>query len=207
MRILWGASERPSPKPLSSCPRERGRAGNGKIGPAPVRLLPDMASFTTGSNNMPDRVYENSPQFIEFLANVFKETGVKPEIEVFDTGMVNNALYLRSKALLADPLHFNFVMGVPGSQRGWCETFCSWPKPSRPAQPGRCRASAAARFPWLRRQSSWAAMCGWGWRTACFCRTDPWPQTLLWSKKPPPSRERWGRGIADPSEARRILSL
>lgn len=85
---------------------------------APVRLAPDMASFTTGSNNMPDRVYENSPQFIEFLANVFKETGVKPEIEVFDTGMVNNAQYLRNKGLLADPLHFNFVMGVPGSQPG-----------------------------------------------------------------------------------------
>jgi 3-keto-5-aminohexanoate cleavage enzyme len=85
---------------------------------APVRLLSDMASFTTGSNNMPDRVYENSPQFIEFLANVFKETGVKPEIEVFDSAMVNNALYLRNKGLLADPLHFNFVMGVPGSQPG-----------------------------------------------------------------------------------------
>ena len=85
---------------------------------APVRLLPDMASFTTGSNNMPDRVYENAPQFIEFLANVFRETGVKPEIEVFEAGMISNALHLRKKGLLSDPLHFNFVMGVPGSQPG-----------------------------------------------------------------------------------------
>ncbi|MDF1592968.1 MAG: 3-keto-5-aminohexanoate cleavage protein [Desulfobacterales bacterium] len=81
----------------------------------PVRLLPEMASFTTGSNNMPSTVYENSPQFIEYLARVFQETGVKPEIEVFETGMINNALFLGEKKLLAFPLHFQFVLGVPGA--------------------------------------------------------------------------------------------
>jgi len=81
----------------------------------PVRLLPEMASFTTGSNNMPNTVYENSPQFIEYLARVFHETGVKPEIEVFETGMINNALFLEKKKLLTFPLHFQFVLGVPGA--------------------------------------------------------------------------------------------
>jgi len=81
----------------------------------PVRLLPEMASFTTGSNNLPGMIYENSPQFIEFLAKVFQETGVKPEIEVFETGMINNALFLRSKGYLKTPLHFQFVLGAPGS--------------------------------------------------------------------------------------------
>jgi len=81
----------------------------------PVRLLPEMASFTTGSNNMPNTVYENSPQFIEYLARTFQETGVKPEIEVFETGMIQNALFLQKKGYLAAPLHFQFVLGVPGS--------------------------------------------------------------------------------------------
>ncbi|SMC21040.1 3-keto-5-aminohexanoate cleavage enzyme [Desulfacinum hydrothermale DSM 13146] len=84
----------------------------------PVRLLPEMASFTTGSNNLPGIVYENSPQFIQFLAQVFKETGVKPEIEVFETGMINNALYLQKKGLIQGPLHFDFVLGAPGSMPG-----------------------------------------------------------------------------------------
>jgi 3-keto-5-aminohexanoate cleavage enzyme len=84
----------------------------------PVRLLPEMASFTTGSNNLPGIVYENSPQFIEFLAGVFKETGVKPEIEVFETGMISNALYLQKKELIEAPLHFDFVLGAPGSMAG-----------------------------------------------------------------------------------------
>jgi len=39
----------------------------------PVRLEPEMASFTTGSNNLPGVVYENSPQFIEHLAHVRQE--------------------------------------------------------------------------------------------------------------------------------------
>lgn len=81
----------------------------------PIRLLPEMGSFTTGSNNFPGMINENSPQFIEYLAGVFKETGVKPEIEVFETGMINNALYLEKKGLLNFPLHFDFVLGVPGS--------------------------------------------------------------------------------------------
>ncbi len=81
----------------------------------PLRLLPEMASFTTGSNNLPGMVYENSPQFIEYLAKVFNETGVKPEIEVFEAGMINNARFLVKKGLLRPPIHFDFVLGAPGS--------------------------------------------------------------------------------------------
>jgi 3-keto-5-aminohexanoate cleavage enzyme len=84
----------------------------------PVRLLPEMASFTTGSNNLPGIVYENSPQFIEFLAEVFKETGVKPEIEVFESGMISNAVYLQNKGFIEASLHFDFVLGAPGSMAG-----------------------------------------------------------------------------------------
>jgi len=81
----------------------------------PVRLLPEMGSFTTGSNNLPGMVYENSPQFLEFLASVYHETGVKPELEIFETGMIANALFLEKKGLLKPPHHFNFVMGAPGA--------------------------------------------------------------------------------------------
>jgi len=84
----------------------------------PVRLLPEMGSFTTGSNNLPGIVYENSPQFIEFLAGVYQETGVKPEIEVFETGMIANALFLQKKGYIQPPLHFDFVLGAPGAMPG-----------------------------------------------------------------------------------------
>jgi 3-keto-5-aminohexanoate cleavage enzyme len=95
------------------------RAGKGWDERAnPVRLLPEMASFTTGSNNLPGIVYENSPQFIEYLAGVFKETGVKPEIEVFEAGMISNALFLHKKGFIELPMHFNFVLGASGAMSG-----------------------------------------------------------------------------------------
>jgi len=84
----------------------------------PVRLLPEMGSFTTGSNNLPGIVYENSPPFIDFLAEVYRDTGVKPEIEVFETGMIANALFLQKKGYIQPPLHFDFVLGAPGSMPG-----------------------------------------------------------------------------------------
>jgi len=84
----------------------------------PVRLLPEMGSFTTGSNNLPGIIYENSPQFIEFLAKVFQETCVKPEIEIFEPGMINNANFLVKKGYLKPPLHFDFVQGATGAMPG-----------------------------------------------------------------------------------------
>lgn len=42
-----------------------------------------------------------------------KEKGVKPEIEIFDLGMVVTALNMRNQQKLADPLHFQFVLGTP----------------------------------------------------------------------------------------------
>lgn len=80
-----------------------------------LKLRPDMASLTTGSVNFPSSVYENSPSLIEALAKDMMELDIKPEMEIFDTSMINNALDLERRGLAAAPLHFNFVMGLKGA--------------------------------------------------------------------------------------------
>lgn len=80
----------------------------------PVSLKPEMATLTTGSINFGGDVFLNRPSDIEAFAKAMQEHGVKPEIEVFDTGMIENALALVRKGLLKPPLHFDLVMGVPG---------------------------------------------------------------------------------------------
>ncbi len=80
----------------------------------PVYLKPEMATLSTGSVNFGDDVFLNPPAYLETFARAIMENGVKPEIEVFDVGMINNALQLVKKGLLKEPLHFDFVMGVPG---------------------------------------------------------------------------------------------
>jgi 3-keto-5-aminohexanoate cleavage enzyme len=80
------------------------------------RIRPEMASLTTGSMNFPDQIYENSFEVIETLAAVMKEAGTKPEMEIFESGMIANALSLEAKGLAAAPMHFDFVLGSRGSQ-------------------------------------------------------------------------------------------
>ena len=80
-----------------------------------LRLTPEMASLTTGSVNFPNSVYANSPELIEKLAADMLRYGIKPEMEIFDLSMIQNALDLVEKKLVPPPLHFDFVMGLKGA--------------------------------------------------------------------------------------------
>lgn len=93
-------------------------ARGGKSGEARCEALvlnPESASLATGSSNFPSSVNANDPKLIEYMASVMLEKNIKPEIEVFDTAMIGNALDLQKKGLLKGPLLFNLVLGVKGS--------------------------------------------------------------------------------------------
>lgn len=81
-------------------------------------LNAEMASLSTGSSNFPTQVNANSFELIEALANKMYSNNIKPEIEVFDLGMIDNAKYLVKKGVLKSPLQFNLVMNVRGSASG-----------------------------------------------------------------------------------------
>lgn len=85
---------------------------------APLSLRPEMATLTTGTVNFGSDVFFNSPEFVTAIARAIKEYGIRPEIEVFETGMIQNAIALVKQGLLATPLHFDFVLGVPGAMPG-----------------------------------------------------------------------------------------
>ena len=84
----------------------------------PVDLKPEMATLSTGTTNFGSDVFMNTEENIEKFAIKMKEFNVKPEIEVFERGMINNALRLVKKGLIDGPLHFDFVLGVPGACPG-----------------------------------------------------------------------------------------
>jgi 3-keto-5-aminohexanoate cleavage enzyme len=69
----------------------------------------------TGSVNFSSSVYANSPDLIKALAGDMKSLGIKPEIEIFDVSMIQNALDLVDQGVLEPPLHFDFVMGLKGA--------------------------------------------------------------------------------------------
>jgi uncharacterized protein (DUF849 family) len=89
-----------------------------------VELKPEMASYDCGSMNWAhSSVFINSPSFLEKLGQTMKEVQVKPEIEVFDAGMVYNAEYYLKKGILDAPAHYQFVLGAPGGMTATVENL------------------------------------------------------------------------------------
>lgn len=79
----------------------------------PLSLNPELVSFDAGSINMGEHVFLNPPEFLEALAKETLTKGIKPELEVFEVGMVYTCLRYLDKGLLRPPLHFQFVLGTP----------------------------------------------------------------------------------------------
>lgn len=78
-------------------------------------LRPDMATLTTGTVNFGDDVFKNTLPMIKTIASRLETFGITPEIEVFEIGMIDTALKLLADGSLQAPLHFDFVLGVPGA--------------------------------------------------------------------------------------------
>jgi len=74
-------------------------------------LKPEFASLTLSSLNFNKEASINSPDMIKSLAKKMKERNIKPEMEVFDLGMINFAKYLIGKGLIEPPYYFNLILG------------------------------------------------------------------------------------------------
>jgi len=76
-----------------------------------LQLRPDLGSLTMSSLNFPTGASINQPDMILALIKEMDKYGVQPEIECFDTGMLNYTNYLISKKILNPPYHINFILG------------------------------------------------------------------------------------------------
>lgn len=81
----------------------------------PLLLRPEMASLTTGTVNVGEGVFMNDPEQLRLFAEEFERHGVRPEFEIYDVGMVANAMRLVELGYFTGHLHFNLVMGMPGA--------------------------------------------------------------------------------------------
>ncbi len=79
---------------------------------APLNLKPEMASLNAGSINFGNEVFENLPKDILALAAKMKLDNIKPEVEVYDLGMLEYAVTLVKQGYLDQPAHFQFVLGT-----------------------------------------------------------------------------------------------
>lgn len=84
----------------------------------------EMASWDAGSFNwMPAGVFVNSPAFLGQLGEILTARGIKPEIEIFDSGMLGIADYFVEQGKLRAPLHYQFCLGIPGGMPATVENL------------------------------------------------------------------------------------
>jgi len=99
-----------------------------------VAIKPEMASLNTNTMNFGivdrktgkifiDYVFENTFTMLQDFAKAMEANGVKPEIECYDMGGLDNTLMIGKQGIFSDPMNFNFVWGVAGGQQFRTEAF------------------------------------------------------------------------------------
>lgn len=85
---------------------------------AAERVLPtenpyaQMGSLNIGSLNFGDHVYKNSLVDVRFWIKTLSDRGVKPSLEIFDTGNMETAIHLIREGLISMPCNFSFIFDV-----------------------------------------------------------------------------------------------
>jgi len=88
-----------------------------------VELMPPMATLNPCSMTFGDAEFSNPPPDVRRLAARMQELGVKPELEIYDTGHLEMCLRLRDEGLLEAPLQFSLVLGVRGGMAATAENL------------------------------------------------------------------------------------
>ncbi len=87
-------------------------------------VKPEMASYDCGSMNwMHNALFINHPKFLEELGLTMQEYNVKPEIEIFDAGMIYNSFYYLKKGVLKGTQHYQFALGAAGGSAATVENL------------------------------------------------------------------------------------
>lgn len=87
------------------------------------KLLPEMCTIDCGSINFGNMLYVSPTEWLERQAALVQISGVKPELECFDTGHVHFANYLYEKGLIDNDPLYQFCLGIPWGAAADAETL------------------------------------------------------------------------------------
>ncbi|HWK14420.1 MAG TPA: 3-keto-5-aminohexanoate cleavage protein [Rhizobiaceae bacterium] len=76
--------------------------------------LPEMCTIDIGTMNVGPNIFVNTNADVTRLADLSREAGVLPELEVFDAGQIEFAKHLLRSGKVASPAFFQLCLGVPG---------------------------------------------------------------------------------------------
>ena len=172
-----------------------------------LALRPEMASLTTGSVNFPDSVYANSPELIERLAQDMKTYGIKPEMEIFDVSMIRNAVDLAERGLADPPLHFDFVMGLKGAIPATIENLVHLKNSIPPGSTYTVAGIGPAQLVVNTHAMLMGGHARIGLEDNIYFRKGELAPNERFVERMVKMAAEFGRGVATPDEARRIMHL
>lgn len=188
-----------------------GRSGAGRERGGMLSLAPDMASLSVGSVNFPTRVYENSPDLVDWLAAEMIRYDIKPEIEAFDLSHILMAAKMHAEGRIRDIPYVQFVMGVKNAMPADKVVFDFYVQTVQRLMPGApwCAAGIGAQQIVL---NEWAIAAGGHARTGMednvrLDRDRLAPSNAALVTRAAEIAETHGRPVATPAQAREILGL
>lgn len=101
-----------------------------------IELRPEVASLNTNTMNFSiinrktgqiffDMVFTNTFTMLQDFGRTMEELGVRPEMEIYDMGGLDNWILIQKQGIFKAPYNFNFVWGVAGGQKMRPETFAA----------------------------------------------------------------------------------
>ena len=188
-----------------------GRSGAGQTRGGMLPLRPDMASLSVGSNNFPTRVYENPPDLVDWLASEMVKYQITPEVEAFDLSHILQAIKMHGEGRLYGKLYVQFVMGVKNAMPADKEIFDLYVEVMKKRAP-EAEWCAAGIGPAQAVVNEWAIAAGGHTRAGLednvrLDRDRLAPSNAALIARAADLCAKYGRPVATPAEARRILGL
>ena len=88
-----------------------------------LELRPEICSLDIVTMNRKSHAFLNHPEHIKYMSAAIKNAGVKPELDVFDTGHILNAIHLINEGFIKSPPFFQFCLGVDYGAPATVETI------------------------------------------------------------------------------------
>ena len=99
-----------------------------------IAIKPEIATLNTNTMNFSiinrktgqiafDNVFTNTFTMLQDFGKAMEADGIKPEIEIYDIGGIDNTLLIKKQGFFSSPMNFNFVWGVAGGQAFRASSF------------------------------------------------------------------------------------
>ena len=171
-------------------------------------LKPDICSLDVGSMNFGEHVFVNTPADLSAMAAAIRDTGTKPELEVFEIGHIRLAKHLIERGLIVAPPLFQICLGIPWGAPATSETMLAMRDQLPPGAVWAAFGIGAAQFPMVAQAVLFGGHVRVGLEDNLYLRRGVLaPSNAALVEQAVRIVEQLGKSVATPDEARGILNL